>query len=129
PVPGVAWRTTGATYWILTALQLAGGWLTLRSAAVLDVLDLAGVRRRAQPAVFKTAGAYGWVRHPIYSGWFLIVFAAPVMTMTRLVFAIVSGAYLLLAIPLEERSLRALPGGSYTEYARRVRWKLIPGVY
>lgn len=160
PVPGVAWQVDGAALWTLRALQAAGLWLTIRSAAILDVWELAGVRRaealrlpRAevlagvrrpeglrlptaeavagglQPSEFKTRGPYGWVRHPIYAGWMLFVFAASPMTMTRLVFAVVSGAYLLVAIPLEERTIRAASGGAYDRYMAAVRWKLVPGVY
>ena len=69
------------------------------------------------------------MRHPIYSGWFLIVFAVPVMTMTRLVFAITSVVYLLVAIPFEERSLRRSSGGAYDQYMRQVRWKLVPRLF
>ena len=45
------------------------------------------------------------------------------------VFAVVSSAYLLIAIPFEERSLRATTGGAYERYMQQVRWKLVPGVY
>jgi protein-S-isoprenylcysteine O-methyltransferase Ste14 len=41
----------------------------------------------------------------------------------------VSCAYLLIAIPLEERTMRASPGGEYDRYTRKVRWRLIPGLY
>jgi protein-S-isoprenylcysteine O-methyltransferase Ste14 len=41
----------------------------------------------------------------------------------------VSSAYLLIAIPFEERSIRAASSGAYDAYARHVRWKLIPGLY
>ncbi len=78
---------------------------------------------------FKTRGPYGWVRHPIYSGWFLMVLAASPMTMTRLVFALVSCAYLVAAIPFEERSLRHASSGGYDRYMAQVRWKLVPGLY
>ena len=78
---------------------------------------------------FKTTGPYGWVRHPIYLGWVMIVFAMPTMTMTRMVFAAVSTAYIVIAIPFEERSLRRASGGTYDRYLKRVRWKLVPGVY
>jgi protein-S-isoprenylcysteine O-methyltransferase Ste14 len=83
----------------------------------------------ANPFEFKSVGPYGWVRHPIYTGWFLLVFATTPMTGTRLLFALVSSAYLLLAIPLEERSLRATTAGAYERYSERVKWKLVPGVY
>ena len=35
-------------------------------------------RRAGGDATFTRRGPYGWVRHPIYSGWFLVVFAVPV---------------------------------------------------
>jgi protein-S-isoprenylcysteine O-methyltransferase Ste14 len=136
PVGGVAWDIDGPARWALLALQLFGIWLSVRAAAVIDVLDLAGVRMRRpggahEPASveFKTDGPYGWVRHPIYLGWFLLVFSVATMTMTRLVFAVVSSVYVLIAIPFEERSLRAMAGAAYADYARRVTRKLIPGVY
>ena len=78
---------------------------------------------------FKTDGPYGWVRHPIYLGWILLVFAVGTMTMTRLVFAVISSAYIVIAIPFEERTLRAHSGGAYDDYIRRVPWRLVPRIY
>ncbi len=135
-VPGVAWHIPRPWSWAMLAVQVAGIWLTLRSAAVIDGLELAGVRHlvgRGRPSgrpdmEFKTAGPYGWVRHPIYLGWILVVFALGTMTMTRLVFAVVSSVYLLVAIPFEERTLRA-QSEAYADYMRRVPRKLIPGLY
>ena len=111
PVHGVLWEATGSAAWLLRVVQAAGVWLTIRSAAAIDVLELAGVRS-AKETEFKTTGPYGWVRHPIYTGWFLVVFGEPLMTSTRATFAIVSGLYLLLAIPFEERSLLTGTGGT-----------------
>lgn len=128
PVPGVAWSADGVVLWLLRGVQAAALWLILRSAAILDIWELAGLRPLRPPA-FTTTGPYGWVRHPIYAGWFLFVFAASPMTMTRLVFAIVSGAYLLIAIPFEERTMRAASEGAYDRYGSQVRWRLVPGVY
>lgn len=135
PVAGVAWDVSGAPAWALRGLQLSGVWLTLRGAAVLDIWELAGVRQartgNPEPGTwnFKTDGPYGWVRHPIYLGWFLIVFAVPQMTMTRLVFATLSGLYILIAIPFEERTLLRASGGAYERYRRKVPAKLLPGLY
>ncbi len=132
-VPGVAWQIPRPWSWVMLAVQLAGVWLTLRSAAIIDGLELAGVRHlvgRDRPDTeFKTAGPYGWVRHPIYLGWILVVLSLGTMTMTRLVFAVVSSVYLLIAIPFEERTLRAQSGGAYDDYVRRVPRKLIPRIY
>jgi len=136
PIAGAAWRIDEpALVWLVRAGQLLGVWLTLRSALMIDVLELAGLRqirpvqKDTDAALFKTSGPYGWVRHPIYSGWFLFVFAVPVMTMTQLVFAVTSSVYLLIAIPLEERSLRHSTAGAYEQYMKQVRWKLLPHVF
>ena len=132
PVPGVAWEADGGALWMLRVLRFAGIVLTLVSAAALDPLELAGVRTRrpeGQASEFRTSGPYGRVRHPIYAGWILVVFMASPMTMTRLVFAVVSCAYLVMAIPFEERSLRAASGGAYDRYMEQVRWKLVPGLF
>lgn len=142
PVAGVAWRLEGPGWWAMHALQVWGLWLTLRSAALIDVFDLAGIRQLAGPRVagpetrtgpttpeFKTHGPYGWVRHPIYSGWFLLVWGVGTMTGTRLTFAVVSSLYVLIAIPFEERSLRVSSAGAYERYAQQVRWRLLPGIY
>ena len=139
PVAGVAWRTNQPLMtWSLTAAQLIGVWLALRSASLIDIRELSGIKQvsRVLPDAatsdtpeFKPAGPYGWVRHPIYSGWFLMVFAVPVMTMTRLVFAVTSGVYLLVAIPFEERSLRRSSKGAYDRYMRQVPWKIVPRVF
>ena len=93
-------RTAGVG---LRAVQAAGVWLTLRSAVVLDIRDLAGLRAAGGGAIeFKTSGPMAGAPPDLYRR-FLMVFAASPMTMTRLVFAVVSCAYLIMAIPFEER--------------------------
>lgn len=129
PIPGAAWLIDGVSAWPLYTMQLAGLWLTLRSAAIIDVGELAGLKAADVRSAFEPTGPYGWVRHPIYTGWFLIVFATPVMTLTRLEFAVASSFYILIAIPLEEKTLRATAGDAYARYIAQVRWRLLPGVY
>jgi protein-S-isoprenylcysteine O-methyltransferase Ste14 len=135
PVAGVLWEVDQPMRAVLWLLQLLGAWLTLRGAVIIDIRDLAGLNRSgtptepAHPTEFRVVGPYAWVRHPIYTGWFLLVFAASPMTGTRFLFAVVSSAYLLLAIPLEERALRATTNGAYEQYMQRVKWRLVPGLY
>ena len=101
------------------------------------MLDLAGVtplrRARSESAAahvpLATRGLYGFVRHPLYLGWALFVFAAPEMTATRALFAVVSTAYLAIAIPWEERALIDTFGDAYDAYRRQVKWRMIPGIY
>jgi methanethiol S-methyltransferase len=124
----VAWPWKGACH----ALQAWGVWLTLRSAAVIDPLELAGIRQvvgRVRPASFKVFGPYLLVRHPIYLGWALMTFGTPLMTGTRFSFAVISTAYLMLAIPLEERSLVDVFGDEYRAYQGAVRWRMVPWVW
>ncbi len=138
PLPGMVWESNGAFSVVLLFLQFAGIVVSVYSAAAIDIWELAGVRQlntqlptaNSQSVLeFKTTGPYGLVRHPIYLGWILIVFAVGTMTTTRFVFAAVSCAYILLAIPFEERSLRQSSQGAYERYMQRVPRKLIPGVY
>jgi len=51
------------------------------------------------------------------------------MTRTRFAFGVISSLYVLIAIPFEERSLRADTQGAYNRYATLVKWKLVPGIY
>ena len=51
------------------------------------------------------------------------------MTATRLVFALISTLYLVVAIPFEERSLIETFGPDYASYQRKVRWRMMPGLH
>jgi protein-S-isoprenylcysteine O-methyltransferase Ste14 len=132
PLPGVVYAADGGMKWLLMGVQGLGVVLTWRGAAVVDPLELAGIRQaRREPSTsgLRIVGPFRFVRHPIYLGWILMVFGAPLMTANRLVFAAVSSAYLVSAIPWEERSLVEAFGDPYRAYQRQVRWRLIPGIY
>jgi len=132
PLPGVAYVHYGVAALAHWLIVLAGFWVTFRSASVLDPLALAGIRQASGhefTSEFKLVGPYHLVRHPIYLGWLLIVFGAPEMTWTRFEFAVVSSAYLVFAIPFEERSLVDAFGETYRTYQQQVRWKLVPYVW
>jgi steroid 5-alpha reductase family enzyme len=81
--------------------------------------------RPYEPLPFKMPALYRVVRHPLYVGWFFAFWATPTMTATHLLFAVMTTAYILIAIQLEERDLvNAHP--EYAEYRKRVPM-LIPG--
>lgn len=131
-VPGVLYTASGAVRGFLMAIQVAGVGLTIAGARVLDGLELAGVRQaigRLRPSDIRVVWPFTLVRHPIYLGWLLMVGAASPMTLDRAVFAAVSVLYLVIAMPWEERSLVAAAGPAYQAYCRRVRWRLVPGLY
>jgi len=130
------WRPLGGVVWQVhnelgRALLLTGFWfgwgLVLVTTFLLNHLDLFGLRqvwlhfrgRAYQPLPFKAPGPYRLVRHPLYVGWFFAFWATPTMTVTHLVFALMTTAYILVAIRLEERDLLdALP--EYAQYRREV---------
>jgi methanethiol S-methyltransferase len=89
---------------------------------------LAGIRSGATDRLV-VRGPYRLVRHPLYLGWLLVVWGAPLMTGDRMLFAILSSAYLLLAMPWEEQSMAQTLGRDYARYRATVRWRLIPGLY
>lgn len=133
PLEGTAWTLPWGWRWVGYSVQLAGIVLTLIGARALDIRELSGVRQvvpeKAHALALKTNGLYGFVRHPLYFAWVLLVFGAPQMTMTRLSFAVVSTLYLAIAIPFEERSLVETFGPDYASYREKVRWRMMPGIY
>ncbi len=83
---------------------------------------------RAQRVI--STGPYAHVRHPMYSGMILFFAGVPLLlgswwglAMTPLLLALLA-----VRILVEERTLReGLPG--YADYAARVRYRLLPGVW
>jgi protein-S-isoprenylcysteine O-methyltransferase Ste14 len=133
PVAGALWHVEGAGRAAMLARQAAAGVFTVVAARRLDVLDLAGIRQVFEPSRrdhrLDDTGPYRLVRHPIYLAWIAFVLLAPTMNGTRLVFAVVSSAYLLIAIPFEERDLHRGFGAAYAAYTRRVRWRVLPYIF
>jgi methanethiol S-methyltransferase len=129
PVGGEIYRAQGVLAVALTVIQLAGLWLTAKATGRLDPLELAGIKPPRETTGLQLSGPFGWVRHPLYLGWTMMVFGAAHMTGDRLAFAAMTTFYLVVAIPLEERSLRRSFGDDYTRYTRAVRWRMIPFIY
>jgi protein-S-isoprenylcysteine O-methyltransferase Ste14 len=136
PMAGVLYVVPQPWASLFGAIQLTGGVLTLDAARRIDVRVLSGLK--LEPAAATVApdaeplvatGAYRFVRHPIYLGWVLLFWGTSDMTVGRLAFAAISTAYLAIAVPFEERSLRRRFGAPYEGYIRQVRWRMVPGIY
>jgi protein-S-isoprenylcysteine O-methyltransferase Ste14 len=77
-----------------------------------------------------SGGPYGWMRHPGYAGSLLANFGIPLLLGSAWAFipAVVFSAFLVIRTGLEDKFLQEnLPG--YKEYARKTRYRLIPGVW
>jgi protein-S-isoprenylcysteine O-methyltransferase Ste14 len=131
------WRPLGGIVWsvgqpvaafLLYCLCGFGFLLVLVSTFLIDHFDLFGLRqvwlyligKDYTPVGFRTPDPYRMVRHPLYVGWLFAFWATPTMTLTHLVFALATTAYILVAIQLEEHDLIASLGDAYREYRERV---------
>ena len=130
------WSPLGGTVWdvqnptgraVLYGLFAFGFLLVLYTTFLINHFDLFGLRqvwfyllgREYTPLHFVTPWLYRLVRHPLYVGWLFAFWATPTMTLTHLLFAVVTTAYILVAIQFEERDLiDAHP--EYAGYKRRV---------
>jgi protein-S-isoprenylcysteine O-methyltransferase Ste14 len=77
-----------------------------------------------------SSGPYHWVRHPGYAGAIAAIVASGIALCSWLATAVgaLGVALVLWRVIVEDRTLQAeLPG--YPEYALRVRWRLIPGIW
>lgn len=128
PMGGVIWNVQNASGRLVLNAMFAAGWVTILVATFLiNHFDLFGLRqvwlylrgRQYKDIGFRTPGPYRYVRHPLYVGWLLTFWAAPVMTAAHLVFAIATTAYIFVAIQFEERDLVRFHA-EYAEYRRRV---------
>jgi protein-S-isoprenylcysteine O-methyltransferase Ste14 len=129
PLGGVVWHVTDATLRGVLWASFAFGWLLLLASTFhINHFDLFGLRQvwlqlRGRPythLAFTTPGLYRLVRHPLYVGWLFTFWATPTMTVSHLVFAIATTAYILIAIRFEERDLVAHFGKTYADYREQV---------
>jgi len=128
PMPEIVWqfdnRLTQAVLW---ALYFVGWALVFYSSFVIDHFELFGLKQvwtyylRQEPrtALFSDRWIYGWVRHPLMLGFIIAFWSAPTMSLGRLLFAVVTTAWILVAIRIEERDLAAFLGEPYRDYQRR----------
>jgi methanethiol S-methyltransferase len=128
PIQGVIWSVPqGPARNAIIALYLGGWLLLLYTTFLIDHFDLFGLKqvwrrlsnKTYRAPVFRTPSLYKLVRHPLYIGWLTIFWAAPTMTVAHLVFALVTTAYILVAIRFEEADLVSAFGDTYVDYRAR----------
>jgi protein-S-isoprenylcysteine O-methyltransferase Ste14 len=121
--PSVA-QIAGLTICVLGYAQFV--WATASNSFFSQIV-------RVQPErdqTVVTGGPYHFVRHPAYFGAILYELAVPVLLASwwALIASGVCVILLILRTALEDRTLQAELTG-YVEYARKVRHRLLPGIW
>lgn len=137
PMTDVLWDFSGTSLGVVLQGVFWAGWvIVLTSTFMIDHFDLFGLRQvflnlRKQEithAGFRKILFYRLVRHPIMTGFMIAFWAAPTMTLGHLLFAIVTTAYIYIAVKyLEEKDLVREIGEPYVKYQTEVG-PFIPGV-
>ena len=129
PMGGIVWSTENAVIKSILFITYLIGWsIVFLSTFLINHFDLFGLRQvwlyfRGIPYThlpFRVPIFYRFVRHPLYFGFLIAFWSAPVMTAAHLLFAVLTTGYILTAIQLEERDLVKLFGEKYRNYRRWV---------
>lgn len=129
PIPIVVWRVpAGAASYAVIGLSFAGWGLVLASTFAIDHFELFGLRHAianandddAPTPVLREPMLYRWVRHPLYLGFLIAFWSAPIMTLGHALFAVGMTSYVAIGIYFEERDLVRTFGESYIRYRQRV---------
>jgi methanethiol S-methyltransferase len=128
PITATIWRVEDWPAAVLTAIFWMGWLIALISTFQIDHFELFGLRQVVEALrgaadrmqTFKTPFLYRLVRHPLMLGLLLAFWATPHMTAGHLLFAVMTTAYILVGVRLEERDLVAEFGARYEQYRRRV---------
>ncbi len=129
PLPHVLWDLRGsAGALVLNVLFWAGWAILLISTFLINHFELFGLYQvwvyfrgsEFHPPAFRTPSFYRYVRHPIYLGFVIAFWSAPLMTAGHLLFSFATTGYILLGIYFEERDLGNLHGQQYREYQAKV---------
>jgi protein-S-isoprenylcysteine O-methyltransferase Ste14 len=129
PIAGTVWQIDNeiarASIW---ALYLGGYGMVFASTALLNHFEIFGLRQAFLFAAdreyfslpFETPAFYKYIRHPLYVGWFMVLWCTPDMSVGRLLFAGVSSVYIFVGLVYEERDLVAHFGETYERYREQV---------
>ena len=125
----VAWDVQNPTGRVALQVLFWLGWLmVLISTFLIDHFELFGLTQaihylkgtEPKAHAFKTPGPYKAVRHPLYLGFIIAFWSTPRMSMGHLFFAVMTTAYILVAIQFEERDMIRAYGEKYANYRKHV---------
>lgn len=137
PLLGTVWDVSGTAAGTVLQIIFWAGWgIVLTSTFMIDHFDLFGLRqvylnlkkREITPSGFRKLIFYRLVRHPIMTGFIIAFWATPTMSTGHLLFAVVTTAYIYIAVKhFEEKDLVAEIGEEYVTYQKEVG-TFFPGI-
>lgn len=135
PIPATVWDISGGALSPLLWGLFAIGWVILfTSTLLLNHFELFGLQQAwnhgaadPPPQMFRTPLFYKLVRHPLYLGFVIALWATPQMTVGHLLLAAGLTIYIFVGIHYEERDLVGHYGAQYEDYRRKVG-TIIPGI-
>lgn len=126
PLGGVIWsvEANSILYYGIYVLFFAGWAILFISSFLINHFDLFGLRQtflelQNKPYTqlqFKVISFYKHVRHPLYFGMLLGMWATPVMSVTHLLLAIAITRYVIIGTLFEEKDLVRDFGETYKAY-------------
>jgi len=128
PLPYTIWDMAGTTGgYILLGVAFLGWGIVLLSTFLLNHFHLFGLHQvydyatnKEQPTLrFRTPFLYKMVRHPLYLGFLIAFWSAPVMTAGHLLFSLGMTFYIFIGIYHEEKNLEKLYGSDYQQYRQK----------
>lgn len=128
PMPEPIWRVESAGLRLALHAASAVGWvIVLYSTFLIDHFELFGLKQaiysfRGRPMPqprFVARSLYRHVRNPLMLGFLIAFWAAPTMSLGRLLWCLLTTGYILIGVRIEERDLARQLGEEYRSYRRR----------
>ena len=127
-----SWSTLYSKWWIISGIIMfiAGDFYILWAMAVNRWFSKVVAVQTERGHQVITTGPYQYMRHPGYVGWGLMWIGTPLILDSLWAFVPTVITIIIIVIRTsweDDTLLKELPG--YTDYASRVKYRLIPGIW
>ena len=129
-IDGVLWSmAAGSTgFYVMRGIFFFGVFFLLSSSFLINHFELFGLQQGYENLIgkdgakptFKEIAYYKIVRHPIYLGFLMIIWATPHMSYSHLALAALMTIYIVIGSAYEEKDLGVVFGQTYADYKKRV---------
>ncbi len=137
PMGGTIWNITQGSilFYTMYILSFTGWAILFISTFLINHFDMFGLRQTYfelikkpyKPLQFKITAFYKIIRHPLYFGGIVGLWATPDMSLTHLIFAMLLTAYFIIGSVFEEKDLIRDFGDQYLNY-KKSTGKFIPSL-